>query len=328
MSHLDGDKLTSASLFELTIASLRCDARCRKTLQIIGPIGSTAVAAVIQGYIKIYPSELDKILNTMPLCLIVFSCLIAIILALFDKNGPDTLKEAQEHQRRTQELIAERARRDQEIEKVRGAFAQLTNLYSVLIPLREFAEGVISSGLGDEAAQRKRYGTFLDLLVSAKGDLFGIKDEKWNFAIYIFNKSSRNLECVACRRRDRADEESEHRSWPPGDGHVGRAYSDAREYVADDVQKPGMRQFFSATVSLNREDDAVRYRSFAALPIHLNGHQPFGVVIATSDVPCRFWPNDALPPDTIDAVEPMRAFAAMLALIVSGGTLHASALGG
>lgn len=328
MANDDEENGTSASLLRLTIDSLRSDARFRKILQIAGPIVSAGLAGSLQAWIRIFPSQSDWILNAASFFLGTSAVVIAVFLAFFDRNGPDALKEAHAHHQRAEKLSRESLSHTQELEKVRDAFVRLARLYAALIPIREVVEAVITEGPGDEATQRARFGNLIDLLVTAKGDLFGIKDERWNFAIYLFNVDKGELECIACRRRDRADEAAPHRSWPPGIGHVGKAYQDAREYVADDVQKPGMRQFFGAQGALDREDDQVRYRSFAAVPIRMNGRSPSGVVIATSDVACRFWPQDALPPDAIDTVEPVRAFAAMLALIVAGTTLHSSAVGG
>lgn len=310
------------NLRDLAISSLRNDARFRKLLQLTGPVLATGVAGLIQAWIKIKPNEFDWLFNTISFGLAVYAIGVAGLLAYFDKNGPEALKVAYEQQGIAEELDAELKERSADLAKAQDALLYLARLYAVLIPLREVVEAVISEGPGGREAQDARLGDLLDLLIASKGDLFRIKDERWNFAVYLWNEHTMMLECAACRRRDRADESAPHRSWPSGVGHVGRAFHDGREYVADDTQKIEMRQFFRAPGELDRADDPQRYRSFAAVPIRMNGQKPTGVVIATSDEPGRFWPQEALPTDAIDAVEPIRAFASILALIASATTLH------
>ena len=132
--------------------------------------------------------------------------------------------------------------------------------------LREMIEGLIASGPGSEERQERRFGAMLDVVAADRAILFGMESDRYNFAIYIYEPVAQRLDCVACRRPIRAEEEAVHRSWEPGEGHVGLAFQIKREVVARDTSDPAAQALFDAPAAKRREDDRDRYRSIASIP--------------------------------------------------------------
>jgi GAF domain-containing protein len=121
---------------------------------------------------------------------------------------------------------------------------------------------------------------------------------------------------MACRRPVRAEEEAEHRSWEPGDGHVGLAFQTRRPIVASDTSDPEASHLFDASPPKRRDDDRERYRSIASIPIRLQDETPVGVVVATSDIANRFTLRRNDDNSARDAVEPLRSLASALAMLI------------
>jgi len=158
----------------------------------------------------------------------------------------------------------------------------------------------------------------LDLLVSNKESLFSMRDEQWNFSVYGFDEESGVLKCIACRRPARNDEERDHRTWRPGEGHIGQSFLMKRPLVVADSKDPNVRGFFDAPPDkvLASYDDSDRYRSLAAIPFGLAGDpNPIGVVVATSDIVGRFAPTDD--GTESDSVRPISALSKTLATLTS-----------
>jgi hypothetical protein len=167
----------------------------------------------------------------------------------------------------------------------------------------------------------------LDVAVADRAILFGIDSDRWNFAIYVFNPGVGELECAQCRRPTRAEEEAAHRSWKPGEGHVGAAFKMQREIVAGDTSAPEARALFDAPDPASRESDRQHYRSIASLPIRLAGEEITGVLVATSDVPQRFRLRQ--PDETaMNPVEPLRVLASALAFVIKINHFYSGLAGG
>ncbi|MPZ38484.1 MAG: hypothetical protein GEU95_10510 [Rhizobiales bacterium] len=309
-------------VYELTIDALRNNSRLRKALHIIGPIAGTATAGLLQLASKFTVDWWNVGLNVASACTAIFVVIVAVLLAVTDKGGPEALREAHLSDERARRLEKEKEDIFVEIDKAAAKFGSLTTLYATSIALRELIEPVLSVGPGDKLAQSARLAAMLDILLTNKKELFGIIDERWNFSVYTYDAERDELICSACRRRDRADEEAEHRAWPSGIGQIGLAYRDGQEVVVGDVQNPDFEAYFRAPPGLHRPDDGERYRSIAAIPISTDGGPPRGVVIGTSDVQGRFVPSSARPPQDWDTVEPLRVLAGMLVILLSATELH------
>ena len=231
-----------------------------------------------------------------------------VVMEFIDEGAADAI-------RRANELANIVDERDEQIFALADDFEYFTRLYATAAALKKLVEDVISLGAGSQDDQKRRFGAMLDVIVADKMVLFGIESDRWNFAIYIFSPKSSELHCVACRRPIRAEEEAPHRSWKPGEGHVGIAFQTQREIVASDTSEPEARSLFDAPNSNRLDDDRTRYRSIASVPIKLGGGEPIGIVVATSDVPGRFHirhRDDA----ARDPVEPLRILASALAIII------------
>lgn len=307
---------------QLTMEALTNNSQLRKALQIGGPIASASIAGLLQLVSKFTVGDWSVGLNAASACFAVAAVAIAILLALTDKNLPEALREAHAAEQRVKQMEAAKQTDQARSDEIGARFSSLTTLYATSIALREIVEPVLSQGPGDDQGQKNRVGAMLDILLSSKRELFGITDERWNFSIYLWNKADEQLVCFACRRRDRADEEGEHRAWPSGVGQIGVCFKSQQELVVGDVQMPEFRAYFHAPDPLSRLDDADRYRSIAAVPISMNGGVPHGVVIATSDVPGRFVPSNARVNDAWDSVEPLRVLAGVLVMLLSATELH------
>jgi hypothetical protein len=62
--------------------------------------------------------------------------------------------------------------------------------------------------------------------------------------------------------------------------------------VCADSSNPNVRGFFDAPAAKIASYDPDRYRSLAAIPVQTDGGSLYGVLVATSDVPGRFDPED------------------------------------
>jgi GAF domain-containing protein len=279
-------------VWKLSVAALRTIGKLRKRLQIFFGLGGTAAASLFQLSAKATTSpEWTTGLNVASAAVIVTVLIVNLLLLLADADGAEILAAAHETDERCKALLG-RIDLLTETSKIKDdGLKWLSVLYSVSLALRDFIGPLVMRGTLDEKTKKERFDEMLDLVLSQKADLFGIGDERFNFAIYLPDPGQETLSCFCCRRRDRADEEAPHRSWPMGHGHVGRAFQDERELIASDVQDATMEAYFRTPDHLARKDDSARYRSLAAVPIMIGGAKPLGVLIATSDVPGRFRPK-------------------------------------
>src|SRR5690606_30597181 len=80
-----------------------------------------------------------------------------------------------------------------------------------------------------------------------------------------------------------------------GQGHVGKAFADYKPIITGDASHPDVIQLCGAPVDKERSNDFDVYRSFASIPIGLNGDDlPYGVLVATSNVKDRFDQDSAV----------------------------------
>ena len=233
-----------------------------------------------------------------------------LVFAFVDEGAPETIARA---------LAAiEGARtRDLTITELEAEFRWITQLYGTAKALREFVEA--APDVGAEEAKNALMGTLsalLDMVVAQKDVLFGMTDERWNFAIYLYEPTGDQLKCLICRRPIRAEETAPHRAWQSGEGHVGLAFSRGEELVASDTADPQIEQLFRGHGAKHRDDDTIRYRSIASIPIRTRGDNPWGVLVATSDRAGRFRPVTARSRSAIDHAEPLRVLATNLAAAI------------
>ena len=207
--------------------------------------------------------------------------------------------------------------RDLTITELEAEFRWITQLYGTAKALREFVEAAPDVGTEDaKNALMETLSALLDMVVAQKDVLLGMTDERWNFAIYLYEPTGDQLKCLICRRPIRAEETAPHRAWHPGEGHVGLAFSRGEELVASDTSDPQIEQLFRGHGAKHRDDDTARYRSIASIPIRTRGDNPWGVLVATSDRAGRFRPVTAPSRSAIDHAEPLRVLATNLAAAI------------
>jgi hypothetical protein len=298
----------------LTQSLLRSVSRWKKTAKIVMVLGGALISALANQFSNLYPHELRWAFYATQGVAALLVFIGAVLLEAVDENAADALN-------RANELLGSLEEREKEIESLRNDFKWFTRLYATAGALRDIVESVIVHGPGDGVSQKNRFGAMLDVVVAEKATLFGIDSDRWNFAVYLYDPGLDELSCVACRRPIRAEEEAPHRSWKPGQGHVGAAFQMRREIVAGDTSEREARALFDSPDAGRPETDRRHYRSIASIPIRLVGEPIVGILVATSDVPQRFrlrQPDEA----AMDPVEPLRILANALAFASKTTDFH------
>jgi hypothetical protein len=288
--------------------------RWKKWAKIVLVLGGALISALASQFSNLYPAELRWAFYLTQGVAAVLVFIGAVLLEAVDENAADALN-------RANELLESLEEREKEIESLGNDFNWFTCLYATAGALRDIVESVIVNGPGDYVDQNKRFGSMLDVVVAEKAILFGIDSDRWNFAVYLHDPVLDQLNCVACRRPIRAEEDAPHRSWKPGQGHVGAAFQMEREIVAGDTSEREARALFDSPDASRHETDRRHYRSIASIPIRLAGEPIVGILVATSDIPQRFrlrQPSEA----AMDPVEPLRILASALAFAIKSTDFH------
>ena len=286
------------------------DARWRRGLQVGFVLGGAALGGIGEVLANIVADPIRPYAHIASIVGLVAVLIGGLVFAFVDEGAPETIARA---------LAAiEGARtRDLTITELEAEFRWITQLYGTAKALREFVEA--APDVGAEEAKNALMGTLsalLDMVVAQKDVLFGMTDERWNFAIYLYEPTGDQLKCLICRRPIRAEETAPHRAWQSGEGHVGLAFSRGEELVASDTADPQIEQLFRGHGAKHRDDDTIRYRSIASIPIRTRGDNPWGVLVATSDRAGRFRPVTARSRSAIDHAEPLRVLATNLAAAI------------
>ena len=302
------------SLREMTRTALRASSTGRKWIKILLVIGGALIAGGSSALATTLATELQWPLHVTQGIGLVMVFMGGVLMELIDESAADAINCAND-------LIEIAMQREKDISSLEQDFQWFTRLYSTAGALRDIVEGVVIHGPGSLEEQRSRFGNMLDVVVAEKAILFGIESDRWNFALYLYDPPTEELNCVACRRPIRAEEEAAHRPWKPGQGHVGAAFQMQREIVAGDTSAAEARLLFDSPDASQRDSDRRRYRSIASLPIRLAGEPIVGILVATSDVPQRFRIRQR-DEAAMDPVEPLRILASALAFTMKSADLH------
>jgi hypothetical protein len=242
----------------------------RTTLQ-VAAIAATSLAAVL----KLVPSERLTPFGqggvvTAQFALLVVAAGAGLLVLLTEKSASAVMADAQD-MKEAADLALEREHALQRlVDQLQAELSKAGRLSLTIESMRV----PIDVALSPEAPGpvERQIGEMLDLLVVSKATLFGINDELWNFSVYLWCEDRGELQCVACRRPSRADEDAPHRSWRPGEGHIGKAFQMRRALICADSTDPNVRGFFDAPEDKRAAyDDRDRYRSLAAIPFRLPG---------------------------------------------------------
>jgi hypothetical protein len=296
-------------LRETTRRFLRHIARWRRRIKLWLTIGGALIAGTAGAAANLLDQKWRWPLYAVQIVGLLMVAAGAAIVEYLDENMAEAIN-------RADDLAQTVEQRDAELGSLEEDYSFSVRLQTVAVALRGIVDKVATSGPGPEETQRSRLGTMLDFIVADRAALFGMDTDRFNFAIYIYDDAGQVLQCVACRRPIRLEEEADHRSWDPGEGHVGMAFQGKREYIAEDTSKPDARQIFDAPEPKRRADDLQRYKSIASIPLRLGKEDPVGVLVATSDIAGRFYlPREGVDPAR-DPVEPLRTLAREVALTI------------
>ena len=105
------------------------------------------------------------------------------------------------------------------------------------------------------------------------------------------------------------------RPWREGVGVGGVAVAKNDEVVVPDLDDPAVGTAFRLDKNMVKDQDRDRYKSICAVPVAV-GHaeRPWGVVIATSNVPSHF---GAVGGEVVEFEEAVRALAGLVALCIT-----------
>lgn len=229
------------------------------------------------------------------------------ILVFVDKQAVEIMKSLHEEEGKNGVLTSE-------LEELRGEHRAAVAWLTLNKLISELVDQAMNAELIDEGAARRLYGAAVEFIAEYRSRLFGIEDDYTNISIYEFKNNINELECVACYRSRPSDAEGPHRSWKPGEGHVGKAFELQNELVCGDARAPDVAAWIAAPPGKVRDDDLEKYVSLAAIPIAVSANEPLGVVIMTSSEPYRFVNFNEVDDDYTDDVDVQRAKFAVAAL--------------
>ncbi len=193
---------------------------------------------------------------------------------------------------------------------------QLVSLYTVVSVARGAIErAVLESHRDTESVIRTCLETTKRHLHIALE--FG-SNEIWTICIYkaVDNEGSgeRELRLIAHNRSVDCEIDNA-RPWKPGVGAGGVAFAKNDEVVVPDLDDPAVGTVFRLEKALKKEEDGERYKSLFAVPVQVGSdEEPWGVVMATSNVPFHFGKNDH---QGVEPEEAVRSLAGIVALVVA-----------
>jgi hypothetical protein len=285
---------------------------------------ATVVSPVVVGFSKALPqgepgSAWSAVLVTLQIVFLILGALAGALVLVTDKSALAVMSDAQSAVEAAEIGKVDLATSQREILQLEAELTKASVLSLTIDSMRVAVDVALLPSA--KAPIEGQIRDMLDLLAASKSTLFGMGDELWNFSVYLWREDLGLLECVACRRPTRSDEDAPHRSWRPGEGHVGQAFQMKRALICADSTDLNVRGFFDAPEDKRTSyDDAMRYRSLAAIPFALPGQdEPMGVVVATSDVAERFRPEES---GDHEAVRPIRALGKTLATLLAVSTLR------
>lgn len=224
---------------------------------------------------------------------------------------------------RVPDVIGENVRLSKDLDEQNEFFLYMDGYIDSLLArtsltqvLRELLEVAVLDDKWADVDVARYCKSICEFLAERRVALFGIEDEYWSFAIYKFEPGSGRLECIANKRAKDDDTATKHRTWAPGEGHVGLAYLRNNELIFADSTTKELEPVIMAKGENFRDYDRDRYVSLASIPISSDGKSPLGILIATSDKAGRFKTIDEQDDDEWERVDALRDVAAFLAILM------------
>lgn len=135
----------------------------------------------------------------------------------------------------------------------------------------------------------------LDLLAESVADIYPLRTrERWSLAVYFWHSVDGRVFPVSRQKSPHHPSIGLGRIWEPGRGHVGIAFAHREAKICSDASSDEVWALFNQSED-TKSYDRDTYKSFVSVPISAsNRAMPFGVVVATSNVPGRFDRESAL----------------------------------
>lgn len=163
--------------------------------------------------------------------------------------------------------------------------------------LRAMTTSYIQVGVANLGQLKEALSEMLAPLYLTGGETLGFEaSERWAVAVYFYSGERDQLQLVWREKSRNHPAGDNPRSWGRGQGHVGKAFVDGKPIITADASHPDVEQLCVAPAGHERNYDQKAYRSFASIPISVSEaeHQPYGVLVGTSDKPGRFDQDSAL----------------------------------
>lgn len=114
--------------------------------------------------------------------------------------------------------------------------------------------------------------------------------EYFTFSVFMIDHIQQEAVRIAARWADPNGEKADARNtWLSGEGYTGLAWRNGTEVIETDCSLPDVKRRYAIPPAAMRENDDLRYRSVAAIPIRVGADRSvWGIAIATSDKVGRF----------------------------------------
>ena len=277
-------------------------------LIIVGTFVSNAAAFFSQD--QLLPITIVQVIGLAGLCIALVG---GVFVVITEDDGMEALEEARQ-------ALDEAARQSlksreifEELLQYENAVDRLSALYSAI----SLARGTVEQALLREEINEEQL--IKACLTAANRELkvaLGFTfDQVWTIGIYKTVQTAEGFELslVAHDRSVQCEIENARR-WPDGVGVGGIALAKNDEVVVPDLDDPALGTAFRLG-DMMKPEDRERYKSLFAVPVEVGrGSRPWGVVLATSDVPNYFGSDDNV---GVDPEEAVRALSGIVALSVA-----------
>jgi hypothetical protein len=172
-----------------------------------------------------------------------------------------------------------------------GSVRCLMTLQELVYVWRSMTDEYVEHPIDNTEDCRNAVRVLMESMVNLSANIFEFApQELWNFAIYIYDAAQDELVPIwRDKHRSHPSGAGMGRSWKPGVGHIGLAFSQGEARITPNARLPGVVDLLRLPQGQARPYDESVYVSLMSEPIRgPEGGTPWGVVVATSNVPGRF----------------------------------------
>jgi len=196
-------------------------------------------------------------------------------------------------------LLVENENREDEVKRLEesvSGLSQSIELLSAVVTLnystRRMVVKYVQNGIRTRDQLTESLTEIMAPLYLEGEHFFGFQgSERWNFAIYLFSREADQLLPVWREKARNHPSQGGGRTWGRGEGHVGKAFVNAKAIITGDATHPEVAPLSAAPNSKVKDYDESLYLSYASIPIGPlldDKGLPYGVLVATSDRTGRF----------------------------------------